>query len=247
MPGPPYTGRHRTGRHRARRRTARATGAVLGGGVTSCAVGAVIVAVTAASGPVAASPSLAKPAVAPARLTMAAQVDEAQMEKQDAVRRERQTAQAARASRSRSRAALKAKQEAAAALRRARSWVAPLAGYTLTSGFGPRWGRQHQGLDLAAATGARIGAISSGTVIYAGVQGAYGNKVEVRHWDGTVSYYAHMSSIAVAVGQQVSPGDKVGEVGSTGRSTGPHLHLQVLPRGAAVDGYSWLAARGVRL
>ena len=132
-------------------------------------------------------------------------------------------------------------------MRRARAWVSPLRGYTLTSGFGPRWGRQHQGLDLAAPSGTRIGSLSSGTVIFAGSQSGYGNKVEVRHWDGTISYYAHMSSIAVTVGEQVRPGDKVGEVGNTGRSTGPHLHLQVLPAGSAVDGYAWLEERGVRL
>lgn len=127
-------------------------------------------------------------------------------------------------------------------------WVAPLAGYRLTSGFGARWGRQHAGTDLAAPIGVRVRAISRGTVIFAGAQSGYGNKVEIEHWDGTVSYYAHMSEIDVRVGETVDAGEKVGEVGNTGRSTGPHLHLQVLPNGqAAVDARRWLAAHGVQL
>ena len=249
MPGKSYAGRHRAGRHRAPSRAARATGALVVGG-TGCAVGVIVLAVTAAAGP--AEPSTGA-AAAPAVLTVAEQVQEARQEKLQAFAADQRQAVRAsetlRVSRSRARATAKVKKERekAAALRRARAWMAPLQNYTLTSGFGPRWGSQHEGLDLAAPTGTRIGAISSGTVIFAGVQSGYGNKVEVRHWDGTVSYYAHMSSIAVRVGQQLAPGDKVGEVGNTGRSTGPHLHLQVLPTGTAVDGYSWLAARGVRL
>ena len=253
MPEQPYAGRHRGGRHRAPSRLAARTGAVLGGGATSCAIGVVVLAVTAAGGPGDAASATAAPAASasPAILTAAAASREAQREKEDG-RAELATvraAQAQRVSRSRARAVAKTKQkqQAAEALRRAHAWVSPLRAYTLTSGFGPRWGRQHQGLDLAAPTGTRIGSLSSGTVIFAGSQSGYGNKVEVRHWDGTISYYAHMSSIAVTVGQSVAPGDKVGEVGNTGRSTGPHLHLQVLPAGSAVDGYAWLDERGVRL
>ena len=249
MPGKSYAGRHRAGRHRAPSRAARATGVLVGGG-TSCAVGVIVLAVTAAGGPV--EPSTAATA-APAAMTVADQVQEIRQEKLQAFAADQQqtarASEAVRVSRSRARVAAKVKKERenAAALRRAHAWMAPLQNYTMTSRFGPRWGSQHEGLDLAAPTGTRIGAISSGTVIFAGAQSGYGNKVEVRHWDGTVSYYAHMSSIAVTIGQQVIPGDKVGEVGSTGRSTGPHLHLQILPGGSPVDGYSWLAARGVRL
>ena len=250
MPGHQYAGRHRGGRHRAPRR-----GRAVLGGATSCAVGVVVVAVTAAGGPgnlVSANAAPPSASAAPAMLTAAAASREAQREKEAGIRAEMaivRATQAKQVSRTRARAAAKAKQkqQLAAELRRARAWVSPLQGYTLTSGFGPRWGRQHEGLDLAAPSGTRIGSLSSGTVIFAGSQSGYGNKVEVRHWDGTVSYYAHMSSIAVTVGEQVGPGDKVGEVGSTGRSTGPHLHLQVLPAGSAVDGYTWLEERGVRL
>lgn len=250
MPGHQYAGRHRGGRHRAPRR-----GRAVLGGATSCALGVVVVAVTAAGGPgdlVSATAASPAASASPAMLTAADASREAQLEKEAGIRAELATvraAQAQRVSRTRARAAAQAKQkqQAAAEMRRARAWVSPLRGYTLTSGFGPRWGRQHQGLDLAAPSGTRIGSLSSGTVIFAGSQSGYGNKVEVRHWDGTISYYAHMSSIAVTVGEQVRPGDKVGEVGNTGRSTGPHLHLQVLPAGSAVDGYAWLEERGVRL
>lgn len=243
-------GHHYAGRHRAPRR-----GRVVLGGATSCAIGVVVVAVSAAGGPGELTSAAAEPPAAsavPPVLAAAASSREAQLEKEAGIRAELATgrvAQARQASRTRGRAAAKAKQkqQAASAVRRTRMWVSPLQGYTLTSGFGPRWGRQHEGLDLAAPTGTRIGSLSSGTVIFAGSQSGYGNKVEVRHWDGTVSYYAHMSSIAVTVGEQVAPGDKVGEVGNTGRSTGPHLHLQVLPAGSAVDGYAWLEQRGVRL
>lgn len=164
----------------------------------------------------------------------------------------RRSAAAARTSR-RLRGARVAERERADRVRAAQRaeqarWVAPLVGYRLTSDFGARWGRQHAGTDLAAPIGVRVRAISRGTVIFAGVQNGYGNKVEIRHWDGTISYYAHMSTINVGLGQQVDAGEKVGEVGNTGRSTGPHLHLQVLPRGQEpVDARRWLAGRGIEL
>ncbi|HET8614495.1 MAG TPA: M23 family metallopeptidase [Actinomycetales bacterium] len=135
-----------------------------------------------------------------------------------------------------------------AALARAHRWVLPVTHYRFTSTFGTRWGRLHAGDDLAAPVGTRIGSLSSGTVIFAGTESGYGNKVEVRHWDGTVSWYGHMSSIAVKVGDKVAPGDKLGEVGNTGHSTGPHLHLEIHPGGGvAVNPAAWLAKHGLHL
>ena len=135
-----------------------------------------------------------------------------------------------------------------AALARAHRWVLPIAHYRFSSPFGSRWGGFHAGDDLAAPVGTRIGSLSSGTVIFAGQESGYGNKVEVRHWDGTVSWYAHMSSIAVKVGDSVRPGDKLGEVGNTGHSTGPHLHLEIHPNGGpAVDPKGWLAEHGLSI
>jgi murein DD-endopeptidase MepM/ murein hydrolase activator NlpD len=149
-----------------------------------------------------------------------------------------------RASRAEIRKALVEKREAAEA--KAHRWVLPVAHYRFSSPFGMRWGRLHAGDDFAVPVGTRIGSLSSGTVIFAGQESGYGNKVEVRHWDGTVSWYAHMSSITVKVGDKVAPGDKLGETGNTGHSTGPHLHLEIHPDGGpAVNPARWLADHGL--
>ena len=147
-------------------------------------------------------------------------------------------------------AAAKAKREAAArALAAARRWVSPVSGYTLTSGFGWRWGKMHPAQDLACPTGTVVRAISSGTVVFAGWSNeGYGNFVKIRHWDGTVSWTAHNSRLLVSVGEQVSPGQKIAYSGNTGNSTGPHVHFEIHPGdGAAVAPRTWLASRGVNL
>lgn len=109
----------------------------------------------------------------------------------------------------------------------------------LTSGFGFRWGRMHEGIDIAAPTGRPIGAAAAGTVIVAGWSGGYGNLVVVSH--GTISTaYGHMSRIAVSNGQQVSRGTVLGAVGSTGHSTGPHLHFEVRVNGSPQNPINYL-------
>ena len=85
----------------------------------------------------------------------------------------------------------------------------------------------HTGLDIGAASGSKIYAVADGVVKYAGSMGSYGNLVIVSHQNGVETYYAHCSRILVSVGQQVSSGDNIALVGSTGNSTGPHLHLEV--------------------
>jgi len=117
------------------------------------------------------------------------------------------------------------------------SW--PVSG-PLTSAFGWRWGRMHEGIDIAAGYGAAIGAAGSGTVIYCGWLGGYGNLVVIDHGGGLATAYGHQSSIAVACGQYVSRGQVIGYVGSTGHSTGPHLHFEVRVNGAAVDPLGYL-------
>lgn len=102
-------------------------------------------------------------------------------------------------------------------------------------GYGPRGNTMHEGLDLPAAAGARVGAAGAGTVQSAGWAGAYGRLVVVRHRAGVTTYYAHLSRITVSPGEAVSAGERIGLVGSTGRSTGPHLHFEVRLRGAAVN------------
>lgn len=113
----------------------------------------------------------------------------------------------------------------------------------LTSYFGPRpasdtngiGSTNHGGIDLAASTGTPIAALASGLVTIAGWYGGYGNAVQIDHGNGMSSLYGHMSSVGVSVGQQVGTGQTVGAVGSTGNSTGPHLHLSMFQDGVAVD------------
>ena len=105
----------------------------------------------------------------------------------------------------------------------------------VVSGFGMRWGRLHEGIDIAASTGTPIWAAAAGTVIHAGWLGGYGNLVVVDHGNGLATAYAHASAILVAVGQQVAQGETVSLVGSTGNSSGPHLHFEVRVNGVAVD------------
>ena len=147
-------------------------------------------------------------------------------------------------------AAAKAKADAKArAIARAHRWVSPVANYTLTSGFGWRWGKMHPAQDLACPTGSSVRALSSGTVVFAGwsTEG-YGYLVKIRYWDGTVSWMAHNSRLLVSIGETVTPGQRVAYSGSTGNSTGPHVHLEIHPDGgAAVSPRPWLAKRGVYL
>lgn len=104
-----------------------------------------------------------------------------------------------------------------------------------TSGYGSRWGRMHRGIDIAASTGTPIYAADGGTVTHAGWQGTYGNMVEITHGNGFVTRYAHASKIHVSKGTKVYKGQHIANVGNTGRSTGPHLHLEVLKNGAHVN------------
>jgi murein DD-endopeptidase MepM/ murein hydrolase activator NlpD len=110
----------------------------------------------------------------------------------------------------------------------------------VTSGFGARWGRMHEGIDIGCPYGAPNRAAAAGTVIYAGWFGGYGNLVVVDHGNGLSTAYGHASSIAVSVGESVAQGQTVSYVGSTGHSTGPHLHFEVRINGVAVDPLPYL-------
>jgi peptidoglycan hydrolase-like protein with peptidoglycan-binding domain len=101
--------------------------------------------------------------------------------------------------------------------------------------FGPRGRSFHSGIDLPAAPGTPVAAAASGQVTFAARAPGYGNLVEIAHARGVSTLYAHMAAITVRVGQLVRTGSRVGRVGSTGEATGPHLHFEVLVRGAAVD------------
>jgi len=117
--------------------------------------------------------------------------------------------------------------------------VWPVQG-TITSGFGMRWGRMHEGIDIAGGSGTPIAAAATGTVIVAGPNGGYGNLVVVDHGGGLSTAYAHLSSIAVSTGQTVGQGSVVGGMGTTGHSTGVHLHFEVRVNGGAVDPLGYL-------
>ena len=119
---------------------------------------------------------------------------------------------------------------------------------TITSRFGHRsspggiGSTNHQGLDIAGNMGDPIGAADGGTVIYVGWYGGCGNTVKVQHDDGTITQYSHMSSFNCNVGDQVSQGQNIGAVGSTGNSTGPHLHFGVIVDNHYVDPQKYLGA-----
>jgi murein DD-endopeptidase MepM/ murein hydrolase activator NlpD len=105
----------------------------------------------------------------------------------------------------------------------------------VVSGFGMRWGRLHEGIDISCAYGAPNRAAAAGTVIYSGWLGGYGNLVVIDHGNGLSTAYAHASALLVGVGQSVTQGETVSLVGSTGNSSGPHLHFEVRVNGQAVD------------
>jgi murein DD-endopeptidase MepM/ murein hydrolase activator NlpD len=126
-------------------------------------------------------------------------------------------------------------------------WVRP-AGGPLTSGFGYRWGKLHKGIDLGAPYGSPIYAAAAGVVTYAGPESGYGRLVTIRHADGTVTAYGHMSRIATHAGARVAAGEVIAYVGSEGHSTGPHLHFEVRIGGTVpIDPLPFLRARGVRI
>jgi len=128
---------------------------------------------------------------------------------------------------------------------------APLSFRRMSSAFGMRfhpilgrW-REHRGIDYAAAAGTPVRSVGDGTVIFAGWRGSYGNLVEVRHAGGVVTRYAHLRGYSPAArpGARVRPGTTIGYVGSTGLSTGPHLHFEMLVNGRYTDPRVALASK----
>lgn len=134
------------------------------------------------------------------------------------------------------------------------SWVAPVqADYEFTGTYnqgGARWQAKHSGQDFAAPTGTSVKAAHGGTVVEAGWGGAYGNNIVIKHSDGVYTQYGHLSKFEVNVGEQVNTKEEIGEIGSTGNSSGPHLHFEVRTTpyyGSAVDPVDFLKEHGVDL
>jgi murein DD-endopeptidase MepM/ murein hydrolase activator NlpD len=115
----------------------------------------------------------------------------------------------------------------------------PVSG-PITSPFGWRWGRMHEGIDIGVSYGTPIHAAASGTVVYCGWEGGYGNLVVIDHGGGLATAYGHQSSIAASCGQHVGQGEVVGYVGCTGHCFGPHLHFEVRINGSPVDPLGYL-------
>lgn len=126
-----------------------------------------------------------------------------------------------------------------AAARGERSWIWPAYG-TITSPFGPRWGRHHGGIDIAASDGSEVVASRTGRVIYSGWDGDYGLVVRLDHGGGVTSVYGHLSRALVSVGERVAQGQSLGLVGSTGFSTGPHLHFEIREDGQVLNPANFL-------
>lgn len=114
--------------------------------------------------------------------------------------------------------------------------------FRYTSGFGPRWGRRHEGVDMAGPMGTPVYATADGVVTFAGWQNGFGRIVIVQHAFGIETRYPHLNAIRAEVGQQVSVGEQVGDMGSSGRSTGPHLHYEIRIDGRAIDPMTYIRA-----
>ena len=120
-----------------------------------------------------------------------------------------------------------------------KSFSMPARG-TLTSKFGARWGKMHNGVDIGAPSGTIIVAVCAGTVEFAGWEQGYGNVVKINHGNGLKTVYGHCKSIYVKKGQKVTKDEKIAEVGSTGNSTGPHLHFEIRVNGSPENPLNYL-------
>lgn len=124
-------------------------------------------------------------------------------------------------------------------------WLLPLQGFSYSSAYGWRWGRMHNGVDLAAPHGSPVVAMHAGTVTTSRYTGGYGYAVVIDHGDGVETLYAHNSQLLVYEGQEVAAGERIALVGNTGYSFGSHVHLEVHVWGVPQDPVPWLQERGV--
>ncbi|MDT9690402.1 M23 family metallopeptidase [Streptomyces sp. P9(2023)] len=258
-----------TGKHRGPSRLARRSAGIAGiAGVATLATTGVIGTL--------ASPALAADTEAPSLedtgLTQVVVADNALAETIDAQaaaqEREAAEAEAKRIAEARAKAEAKRKAEARAKeireakeraareaeRKRLNSFQLPAAGSHLTTAYkagGSLWSSgSHSGADFQASYGTKVVSVGSGTVVEAGWGGAYGNNIVIRMNDGTYTQFAHLSAISVSVGQSVTPGQQIGISGSSGNSTGPHLHFEARTTaeyGSDIDPVAYLRARGVNV
>ncbi|SCH14170.1 Glycyl-glycine endopeptidase lytM precursor [uncultured Clostridium sp.] len=120
------------------------------------------------------------------------------------------------------------------------TYIKPISGGRFTSGFKRRWGRMHKGVDWACPIGTAVMASCGGTVVQAGWFSGYGNCITIRHPDGKQTRYGHLSKILVSSGQKVTQGQKIALSGNTGRSTGPHVHFEIMINGSQVNPLPYL-------
>ncbi|MFH9607261.1 M23 family metallopeptidase [Streptomyces sp. DH8] len=184
------------------------------------------------------------------------QADEAARAKARAAAEAKAKAEAERKAEARAKEVRAEKARAARAAERARlnAFHLPVAGSHVTTGYksgGSLWSSgSHSGVDFMAASGSSVVAVGAGTVVEAGWGGAYGNNIVLRMADGTYTQYGHLSSIGVSVGQSVSSGQQIGLSGSTGNSTGPHLHFEARTTpdyGSDMDPVGYLRSHGVNV
>ncbi|MFI9615362.1 M23 family metallopeptidase [Streptomyces sp. NPDC052023] len=186
--------------------------------------------------------------------SVAEQIDaQAAAQKQAAAEKKAEAAAKKRAE-ERAEEAREAKERAAreAERKRLNTYVAPISGSYVSTGYrsgGALWSSgSHTGVDFHAASGTPVHAVGSGTVVEAGWGGAYGNQVVIKMNDGTYTQYGHLSSIAVSVGQTVTPGQQIALSGATGNVTGAHLHFEARTTaeyGTDIDPVAYLRSHGV--
>ncbi|MFF4017161.1 M23 family metallopeptidase [Streptomyces sp. NPDC001843] len=250
-----------TGKHRRPSRMHR---------TTARAAGVAALATTGAIGTLAAPALAAEPAPAPEQTALTPvitisdsvpqQIDaQADAQKEAAERKAAEEAarkKAAEQAQKAREAAQEAKARAARAAERKRlnAFVAPITGSYVSTGYqasSSLWSSgSHTGIDFHAASGTAVHAVGSGTVVSTGWGGAYGNEIVIKMADGMYTQYGHLSSIGVSVGQKVTPGQQIGLSGSTGNTTGPHLHFEARTGpdyGSDVDPIAYLRKHGVNV
>ncbi|MEU2338184.1 M23 family metallopeptidase [Streptomyces sp. NPDC006654] len=178
----------------------------------------------------------------------AAQQAEAERKAAEQAARERAAARAEKEREAKARAAREAERK------RLNAFVAPISDSYVSTGYktgGSLWSSgSHTGIDFHAAAGTVVHAVGTGTVVSTGWGGAYGNQIVIKMADGMYTQYGHLSSIGVSVGQQVTPGQQIGLSGSTGNTTGPHLHFEARTTaeyGSDVDPVAYLRKHGVNV